>query len=190
MDTDHIDNKLLILDIDETLLYATSKPLDRPHCFKVAHYHIYKRPHLKTFLNFCFSEFLVAIWTASTEDYAQQVINNIIDNPNELRFLWGRQRCSRKFNSEDYSYYFVKDLKKVKRKGYPLEQIIMVDDTPQKLCKQYGNLVRIAPFEGQIDDRELLDLIPYLQYLKTVENIRKIEKRGWKRRLLQENSPV
>jgi len=44
---------------------------------------------------------------------------------------------------------------------------------------EYGNLIRIDAFTGDPDDRELLRLMPYLLKLNTVDNIRKVEKRGW-----------
>lgn len=59
----------------------------------------------------------------------------------------------------------------------------MVDDTPKKLRRNYGNLVRVLPFEGDQRDEELPDLIEYLNQLKDAKNIRRVEKRGWKSRL-------
>lgn len=75
--------------------------------------------------------------------------------------------------------YYIKNLKKLKRKGYHLEEIIMVDDTPRKLVKNYGNLVRVTEWLGDMEDNELLLLMQYLSDLKNVKNIRTIEKRGW-----------
>ena len=59
----------------------------------------------------------------------------------------------------------------------------MVDDTQKKLRRNYGNLVRVSPFEGDQRDEELLDLMTYLERIKGAENIRSIEKRGWRNRL-------
>ena len=75
--------------------------------------------------------------------------------------------------------YYIKNLSKLKRKGFRLEHIIMVDDTPKKLEKNYGNLVRITEWLGNIRDKELLKLIKYLTDLKEAENVRTIEKRWW-----------
>jgi RNA polymerase II subunit A small phosphatase-like protein len=77
-------------------------------------------------------------------------------------------------------YYWVKDLKKLRRRGYRKEQIIIVDDTPRKLERSYGNLVRVHPFEGDPSDDELLYLMRYLDRIREEENIRIIEKRGWR----------
>ena len=75
--------------------------------------------------------------------------------------------------------YYVKNLAKLKRKGYQLEQMIMIDDTPRKLEKNYGNLIRIREWLGEPDDQELLRLMKYLTDPKEVVNIRTVEKRSW-----------
>lgn len=59
----------------------------------------------------------------------------------------------------------------------------MLDDTPRKLARHYGNLVPIRPFDGNTDgqDTELALLPVFLDTLKDCENVRKIKKRGWRR---------
>ena len=176
-------DKLLILDIDETLLFATESPLDLEEDFSAQHYFVYKRPYLDEFLKFAFHYYKVAVWTSSNELYANHIVENIFSNPEQLEFVWARNRCVSKFNPETWEYDHIKDLKKVKKRGYPLEKIIMVDDTPRKLMRNYGNLVRVAPFKGDQCDKEFLDLMPYLERLSEVDNVRNIEKRAWKIRL-------
>lgn len=109
------------------------------------------------------------------------VVSNIFPTNYPLEFVWSHKRCTRVFDSEFLDYYYVKDLKKLKRHGYSLEKIIMVDDTPRKLERNYSNLIRITEWLGDSSDRELLILIEYLTELKDVENVRKIEKRGWQK---------
>ncbi len=91
-----------------------------------------------------------------------------------------RSRCVRKFDAERYEEYYVKDLKKLKRRGYRLEHVIVVHDTPRKLLRNRGNVVRVHPYLGETVDNELLLLEKYLEKLKEVENVRSIEKRGWR----------
>jgi hypothetical protein len=45
-----MDRPLLILDLDETLVYATKKSVDVGHDFRVLDYYVRKRPHLDEFL--------------------------------------------------------------------------------------------------------------------------------------------
>lgn len=59
--------------------------------------------------------------------------------------------------------------------------MLVVDDSPEKHLKNYGNLVRVLPFEGDAADKELELLSEYLVTLATCTNVRKVEKRAWRR---------
>jgi len=176
--------KLLILDLDETLVFGTREPIDREADFRVAEqYHIYKRPHLDEFLDYCWTEFQVAVWTSSSQDYAETVVEGIFDRAGRHPlFLWARDRCTRRFDPEMRDSYWVKNLGKLKRKGYRLESILMIDDSPEKLQKNYGNHIRVSPYLGADADEELLLLMRYLEMIRECENFRNLEKRDWKTR--------
>lgn len=62
----------------------------------------------------------------------------------------------------------------------------MIDDSPEKLVRNFGNHIRVEPFEGDPADWELPLLARYLETLLDVPNVRSIEKRNWKRKLGQE----
>lgn len=171
---------LLILDIDETLLFATEQPLGCAHDLKVGPYLVYKRPHLDQFLASVDEWFDLAIWTSSGEDYAASIIDGIISKQCQMKFLWSRERCTRKFDAELQEDYWIKDLKKVKRFGFPLERVLVLDDSPEKLQRQFGNHIRIAPFEGDEADCELTQILPFLKCMSEVENVRTVEKRNWR----------
>ena len=68
----------------------------------------------------------------------------------------------------------------VKRLGYRLERVLMIDDTSRKLERHYGNHLRLRPFLGQDDDTELRDVLPFLNILRKAPNLRVIEKRNWR----------
>ena len=173
-------SKLLILDLDETLVFATDSPLPRPGDFEIDEYTLYKRPYVHEFIEFCRQHFRVAVWTSSSESYAQEVVKTLFGGSYPLEFVWARKRCTQKLDPEDYSYVWLKNLDKVRRRGYALEHTLIVDDTPEKLQRHYGNLVRVRPFEGDESDDELRRLMPYLLKLKKEENVRRVEKRDWR----------
>ena len=175
--------KLLVLDLDETLLYATNQRLSTPEAFKVGPHYAYLRPHLRPFLEFCAARFDVAVWTASSADYANAVATQLFGSLDHLKFLWSRTRCTIRHDRDTHEQYWVKDLKKIRRIGYALEQVIVVDDTAKKHERNYGNLVRVRPFEGQPHDDELLHLARYLETLIDVDDVRVVEKRGWRHTL-------
>lgn len=86
-----------------------------------------------------------------------------------------------RFDPECHDYVWAKNLSKLKRLGYRLERVLIVDDSPEKLEKHYGNLVRVRPFEGDPQDRELEALGEYLSSLRETNDVRRIEKRFWRR---------
>jgi TFIIF-interacting CTD phosphatase-like protein len=58
--------------------------------------------------------------------------------------------------------------------------ILDLDDSPEKAEQHYGNLLPITPFTGDPTDTELRAILPYLDWIRTVENTRIIEKRYWR----------
>ena len=176
--------KLIILDIDETLIHATENKLEREPDFESELYYVYKRPYVHEFIEFCFAHFSVAVWTTAGDKFADHVVTNLFENDKRLEFVWSRNRCTPIFERELHEHGHLKNLAKVKKKGFPLEHVIMIDDTPSKLRKSYGNLVRVNEFVGDPKDNELLILMKYLKDLKSEENIRKVEKRGWQNKYM------
>lgn len=174
------DRHLLILDLDETLIYGTEEPLERPHDFQVGPYSVYRRPFLAEFLEQAFEWYEVAVWSSAGTAYVEGVVQHAIPRPERLRFVWSSRRCTQRYHWEERTYYWLKDLKKVKKAGYPLERVLVLDDTPAKLERHYGNLLRLPPFMGEMEDTALRDVLPFLDTLRTVENLRKIEKRFWR----------
>ena len=93
-----MDRQLLILDIDETLVFAAEQPLTQAHDFRVGPYYVYKRPHVGDFLSEMSARFDLAVWTSSGEDYAATVLTQLFAKPSHLKFVWSRQRCTRRFD--------------------------------------------------------------------------------------------
>lgn len=175
-------DKLVVLDLDETLVHAREEPLDRAADHVILGYSIYLRPGLAEFLAAVLDRFEVGVWTSSHSDYASAVISAILD-PRRLRFVFARERCTRWTDLETRDQVWLKDIRKLRRFGFPPERILFVDDTPEKLRRSYGNLVRVAPFEGDVRDDELAFLSRYLEELGTVGDVRRVEKRGWRARM-------
>ncbi len=171
---------LLILDIDETLLYASEKRLERDPEFRVGQYFVYVRPYLREFLRHCEKHFQLAIWSSSSADYLSAIVEKVLPRDLKLEFVWSRERCIQRFNGETQELYYVKDLKKVSRKGYQLDRVLIVDDSPEKVERNYGNAIYVRPFLGAADDSELGDLGLYLKSVSQLTNVRCIEKRNWR----------
>src|SRR5262245_3605866 len=107
-------NQLLILDLDETLVFGAEAPLDRNADFEVGPYFVYKRPFLDMFLEKAFEWFEVAVWSSASDSYVQGVVNHILAG-RQLRFVWSRARCTQCLDPEHLDHFWLKNLKKVKR---------------------------------------------------------------------------
>lgn len=170
---------LIVLDLDETLIHASVTNLSYPAHFELGPYQVYKRPFLQDFLLEIGAHFEVAVWSSAHELYVAKVVEEIFPAEMDLAFVWAGSKCTVRRDFATDEYVSVKKLKKLKQLGYPLEQIIMVDDSPEKMQDNYGNGVVVRPFYGDPKDTELPRLSKYLLALKAAENVRKIEKRNW-----------
>ncbi len=173
--------KLLVLDLDETLVYGSKRESDRGGATRVGPYFVYRRPGVEEFMAWAFDYFgEVAVWTAGSAPYAQGVVHDVLGCAERLAFLWSQRRCTYRIDHDTYEYVCLKDIRKLRRAGYRKSQIIAVDNTPSKWARSYGNLVAVSDWEGDPADRELRDLRTYLTWLGCVENVRRIEKRWWR----------
>ncbi len=172
---------LLILDVDETLIYVALAPLARPPDFYVHRMPAYRRPYLDDFVRHAASLFRLGIWSSATEDYLGEAIPRIIPSSIELAFAWGRKRCTPRVDSTRQGRVtYLKDLKKVRRHGFDLRHVLVVDDSPEKVERSYGNAIYVSPYEGALEDMELPALSRYLNTLVSADDVRQIEKRGWR----------
>ena len=166
--------KLLVFDLDETLIHGC--PGAAGADFSAAGIPVFIRPGAKEFLRKMEDFYDFAVWTSASSDYAAEIVRQLFPHP--PRFVWCRERCVRRFNPETQEVDFVKDLKKLRRLGWDLAQVLVVDDSPEKLARNYGNLVRVSTFTGG-KDGVLAPLADFLVTLSKEPDVRRIEKRGW-----------
>lgn len=151
-----MDRKVLVLDLDETLVHCSFYEL--PHfdtTVKIfvegGQFDVYvqKRPMVEQFLNDVIQKFHVIIFTASVAEYANPVIDTICPGiPPEQRFF--RDSCS------NIQGMFVKDLAIFEK---AMDSIIIVDNNPCSFVMQPGNAILSATWEGDMNDTELIDMI-------------------------------
>ena len=80
---------LLILDVDETLIYGSERELECPADLRVGPFHIYRRPHLDSFLASVAEWYTLAIWSSATIDYVSGIAAAIRPQNVEFEFVWG-----------------------------------------------------------------------------------------------------
>lgn len=149
---------LLIFDLDETLVHATTSPLVRPADLLWQQYHVYKRPHLVEMLEQASPFYDFAVWSSSSREYVDAIVDYVFGTAFPLKFTWAIDRCIQRVHPQSNGYVYIKDLRKVQSQGYQVERVVMVDDSPEKLVRQPRNHVQIPPYVGQADDVELLAL--------------------------------
>jgi len=191
---------LVVLDLDETLIHAEDgeseiHPDLRPDFYSFGHA-VYKRPGVHEFVTAVLDEFRIAVWTSASKDYASVIVNELFGpRKDELVFFWARERCTQRssvrmfdeaLNTEPHllmgwqPYYWTKEIRKLRRRGYDVERIVAVDDTPRKWENSFGNLVRVPEWKAEDpEDNVLGRLLPYLRWLNEQPNVRRVEKRGW-----------
>ena len=132
-----LDRPLVILDVDQTLIFASKESINRKPDFEVFDYVVYKRPNLIEFIERLDKSYDIAIWSSAGNEYVNSIINQLKLNI-DLQFIWGRNEATQKRQLNDYyetgndtEYYYVKPLKKVKRKGYDLDPVSYTHPSPR-----------------------------------------------------------
>jgi len=170
---------LLIFDLDETLLYATKKNPSRVPDVVFEEYHVYFRPGYDKLISELVNYYDISIWSSAGDNYVAFMADAIKPVGVEFVFVWGYSRCTQKYDLDMGHHYMLKNLKKPKKKGYSLNKMLIVDNTPSKVQANYGNAVYIKDYEGNETDTELYRLKDYLIRIHDLPNYRKIEKRNW-----------
>ena len=154
-----IQKKLLIFDIDGTLISSNSTPLK-----------IIPRPDFKQALDFTQAQgYDIAIWTAATEWWANCVVTRLFGRmETELVFVWSRNRCTQHTTNFEglQNRITLKKLKKV-RQSFPQygRNIWIVDDTPSTYQQNYGHAIPISTYRGtnaggtNADETSLLNVL-------------------------------
>jgi len=175
---------LLVLDLDEALVHAEEK--GKPHLgrspdFTTSDYVVYKRPHLAEFLSRMWKLYDLAVWSAAGTLYVNRVVEVIFADHKQPVFVFSGVRTTRRFDHDRMEAYYIKDLKKVRKTGFDLRRVLIVDDLQLNAQRNYGNAVYVDEFNGDKDDNELSLLSEYLERLAASPNFRAVEKRYWRK---------
>jgi RNA polymerase II subunit A small phosphatase-like protein len=151
--------RLIVFDLDETLVHATEVALPFAHSFRVGPYFVYVRPFATDLIRFCASHFAIAVWSSSSERYVETVTAELFGTSFPVAFSWAVSKCVQKVDPKCNGYVYIKDLRKALKHGYAADEIIMIDDSPEKLQRQPTRHLCLSAFTGDPADKELLNVI-------------------------------
>ena len=164
------NKKTLVLDLDETLVHSGFTPFNCPSDLvikieqdnDVHDIYVLVRPHVEEFLEKMSKRFELVIFTASISNYANPLLN-VIDKMGYVPFRLFREHCTL------INTAFVKDLTRL---GRDLKDIIILDNNPLAYSlNQYNGFPIKSWFDDKNDD-ELLKIIPILEFLSYVPDVR------------------
>ncbi|MFZ6733729.1 HAD family hydrolase [Undibacterium sp. Ji42W] len=149
---------LIVFDLDETLVHASTADLGHPATLTLTPYFVYQRPFLAEMLEQLAPNDDLAVWSSSRE-YVDAIVAQVFGARYPLKFAWSVERCVQRVDIKNNSYVYIKDLRKIQGQGYTLDQVSIVDDSPEKIVRQPRNHVVIIPYLGDQNDRALIDIV-------------------------------
>jgi len=155
-----MSKRLVILDLDETLIHSCKEWIGKPYDFIAENSMIHCRPGVNDFLAKLTIDYRVAIWTASYGRYTEEILAELFENPNVLEFVWTRETCEVATDSNGMST-FIKNISKLAELDLELNNYVIVDDKPG-LIEPNTNVIDIKPYYGSTDDIELKLVLDYL----------------------------
>lgn len=161
--------RLIVFDLDETLVHATEAPLLHAHTLQVGPYFVYVRPFASDLIEFCASHFDIAVWSSSSERYVEAVTAALFGTNFPLAFFWAVSKCVQKVDPRSNGYVYIKDLRKAMKHGYALDEIIMIDDSPEKLQRQPARHLCLPAFQGDPLDTELRNVIERIKSMAEIQ---------------------
>lgn len=124
------------------------------------------RPGVHEFLTKMARFYELVIFTASLSKYAEPLVE-ILDVNKYCAYNLYRQHCT------FINGVFVKDLEKV---GRDMKHTLIVDNSPTAYLFHPENAIPILSWYEDLADKELLKLIPFLEKMAFVEDVRKVVK--------------
>ena len=202
--TNNHNDKILVIDLDETLIHTSFKKIPNPDfqiqldstiyskkksennsieelsIQKIVEAYIRIRPGVNEFLSQLSKYYDLYVYSASSKNYLNNIMKHL-DKNNIIKKCYCRDDCiiyvensEKDFDKPNNKYNYVKDLKKINK---DLRNIVFVDNNIMSFKLQEKNGIPIKSFYDDVDDIELFKLIPILKNLSGFYDVRiEIEK--------------
>ncbi|XP_067947006.1 CTD nuclear envelope phosphatase 1-like isoform X2 [Watersipora subatra] len=185
-----VNRKTLVLDLDETLIHShhdgvmrqTVKPGTPPDFVlritidrHPVRFFVHKRPHVDYFLDVVSQWYDLVIFTASMEIYGAAVAEKLDAKRGLLNRRYYRQHCNLEFGS------YTKDLRAI---NTDLTSVFILDNSPGAYRGYPDNAIPIKSWFSDSSDMALLNLLPMLDALRFVGDVRSVLSRNLHRHRL------
>ena len=168
--------KTLIFDLDETLIHTNNNHHQK--CDVVidmsfpdgqrSRAGVNIRPYVREVLLELRKHCEIIVFTASHKDYMEPIINYIDPYKEIFDFMFHRESCVQHYG------LFLKDLRIFQNRD--LSQMVLIDNAAYSFSMQVNNGIPCIPFFENKQDTELRDLLPFLQQLYDVPDVRPVLK--------------
>lgn len=157
------NKKLMILDLDETLIHADFDYKFSSHdaYLKLALTDdmesilpINIRPHLKQFLDYSVEHFEIVVFTAACKEYMETIIKYLDPDGKYFRLSFSRNSCV---------VYKKLYLKFIQIFDVPLKDCIIIDNSIFSFAYNLSNGILVTSFYDDKEDEDLLSLIEFLE---------------------------
>lgn len=163
----NIGRKTLVLDLDETLVHSAFRPMEY-HDYEIpvelegeVHIvYVLKRPGVERFLQETSKYFELVVYTASLGKYADPLLDEMDPDHSMISYRLFREQCVL------YENNFIKDLSLL---GRDLKQTLIIDNSPNAYIFHNENGVNCVSFIDDLCDRELYDLVLFLDEVNKSE---------------------
>ena len=164
-----VGKKSLILDLDETLVHSSFRPVPNPDFIipveidgRLIDVYVIKRPYVDEFLKAVGPRFEVIVFTASLGKYADPLLD-LLDKHSVIKWRLFREACY------PWEGSYVKDLQCM---GRDMRNMILVDNSPHSYAFQPENAVPIGTFIDDPADQELLECLDTLLAVEFAPDVR------------------
>lgn len=151
----------LVLGLDDLLVHSE---WSRQHGWRTA-----KRPGLDYFLNYLAQYYEIVIFSSSYQFHSEKIV---------LKLDPYRSSISHSLFREGTRYRDGKIIKDLSALNRDLGKVILIDTNPDAYSMQPENAIPMQPWKGTPGDKDLVKLIPFLEWLATqpVKDVRPILK--------------
>lgn len=161
--------KCLVLDLDETLVHSSFKPVPDADFVvpveieSIVHQvYVLKRPFVDEFMRRCGEMFEVVVFTASLAKYADPVLD-LLDIHKVIDYRLFREACTIHKGTN-----YVKDLTRL---GRDMKGTLIIDNSPHSYLFQPDHALPCTSWFDERSDRELLDMLPYLELIAQADDV-------------------